>query len=281
MINSYTPTLRKPNENSSEWYRRFHNTFYISQLVNNTLLTYMDSFIEIVSLEGIIKENFDELERIGAIHKINKKNTISINREKIYPLDVEQGLNELILKFKRAAKEHRHIFMCMGVDFGDYMDRDIDINLDELKNSTHSSDWYQIVKGFLNVWEFLFIFSNAESTFKSIISDNNYNTSDLIGKILKQNKLLANEMNNKHNMNKKFMLTLWDLFCYIRNIYSHTHGVISTENRQTLIKKSSAFKIEFESAFHKDMVLSSLIIKTDEIFQYHNTPTEKFYLISA
>lgn len=279
MISAFVPTLKKPSKSSTNWYRNFHNSFYISQLVNNILLSYMDSFIEIVSLKEIIFSNNINLEKSGAITKSLESDLSFIDRSKLYSEDVELGLNELISKIKTTAKEHHHILKCRGLDFGGYMDREIDISLDDLKDSVDSENWYETVKGFLNVWEFIFLFSIAESTLKEIVGDYNYNTSDLISKVLKTEKKLTNIMSSNHNINKKFMLTLWDLLCSIRNIYSHTHGVISTKNKEILIRKANCFKPQFESAFHENLLLRSIIIKTEDIFNFEQISINKFYLI--
>lgn len=279
MIHTFVPTLERPRETSSAWYRNFHNSFYVSQLVNNVLLSYMDSFIEIVKLEEIITNNHQELLRTGALSYDEHFDITYLDRSKAYNYDVEQGLKELVEKFRVTAKEHHHILSCMGVDVGGYMDREIDISLDELKKSIDADDWYKVVKGFLNVWEFLFLFSITESTLKTIVGDYKYNTTDLISKIIKSNNKVESEMHERHNMNKSFMLSLWALYTSLRNVYSHTHGVISMDNKQSLIAKGSAFKNEFEKAFHKDLMLSSLVVDTQDIFKFENLTVEKFYLI--
>lgn len=280
MINAFFPTLKMPSEGSPLWYKNFHNSFYISQLVNNILLSYMDSFINIVKLDEIIKSKEKDLEEAGELVRDADFNIIYLDHEKIYSYDVEQGLNELIANFKIQASHHHYILECMGIDAGNYMDRDVEVILDELKTSVDAESWYKIVKGFLNVWEFLFLFSCAESTLKSIVGDCNYNTSDLVGKMLKSFKGISYFMEENHKMNKKFMLSLWDLYCFIRNVYSHTHGVLSIPNKQELIKKSSKFKIEFENAFHKDILLSSIVVETNKIFRFDAAKLGKFYLIS-
>ncbi|EGR0791459.1 hypothetical protein EW129_23960, partial [Vibrio vulnificus] len=69
------------------------------------------------------------------------------------------------------------------------------------------------------------------------------------------------------------------LYTSLRNVYSHTHGVISIENKQSLIVKGSAFKNEFEKAFHQDIMLSTLMVDTQDIFDFENLSINKFYLI--
>ena|SRR5471030_2620274 len=279
MIHTFIPTLERPRDSSSTWYRNFHNSFYVSQLVNNVLLSYMNSFIEIVKLEEIILNHKQEFIQTGVLSYDERFDIAYLDRSKVYFYDVEQGLGELIVKFKKTAKEQHHMLNCMGVDVGDYMDREIDISLSELKESIDAEDWYKVVKGFLNVWEFLFLFSITESTLKMIIGDYEYNTSDLIGKILKTKKALEGKMREKHNMNKKFMLKLWGLYTSLRNVYSHTHGVISIDNKNSLISKGNEFKNEFENAFHQDIILSSIIVDTEDIFNFENLSIDKFFLI--
>lgn len=61
MFSSYLPTLKKPSNNSSNHYKNFHNIFYLSQITNLTLISYMDSFIEFFSKEQILLVKKDEL----------------------------------------------------------------------------------------------------------------------------------------------------------------------------------------------------------------------------
>ncbi len=279
MLHMYIPTLERPRDSSSAWYRNFHNSFYVSQLVNNVLLSYMDSFIEMVKLEEVIQNHKQELLQTGVLSYDERYDVTYLDRSKAYSYDVEQGLKELIEKFKATAKEHHHMLYCMGVNIGGYMDREIDISLSELKDSIDADDWHKVVKGFLNVWEFLFLFSITESTLKTMIGDYEYNTSDLIGKILKINKSLEVCMYRKHNINKKFMLKLWELYTSLRNIYSHTHGVISIKNKESLMLKGNELKKEFEKAFHQDTLLSSLTVDTEEVFNFESLSVDKFYLI--
>lgn len=241
----------------------------------------MDSYIEQVKLLDIIEQHKAELYSSGALKYHPELSITTIDKPSIYAIDVEVGLRELISKFKRTFYEHEHLLSCSGIDIGNYMNRDVHISLDSLKASVQTENWYTLIKGFLNVWEFIFLFSIAESTFKSVVNLENVNTSDLVGKILKSNKKMINIMTSKHNMNRKFMLSLWTLYCKLRNIYSHTHGVISQENRKELIKVASPFKCNFEEAYHKnDLLLPLVTIKTDKIFEFYKIETNKFYLIS-
>lgn len=279
MINAHIPTLRKPASNSKDWYKKFHNSFYMSQLTNHLLLSYMNSFIELTKLNHASQETIEDFRSRGIIHKHEHFDISFANREKIYAEDAKEGLQEIISSFKSKFREIEHVLMCQGVGIGGYMNREIDVNLDDLQNSVESDSWYEITKGFLNVWEFIFLFSIAESALKEVVGNNEYVTNDLISKILKTHQPLESIMFEEHKMSKPFMISLWDLFCRLRNVYSHTHGVISEENRKALIEKSTTFKTEFESAYHEDLILSSIVIETEELFKHSTITTDKFYLI--
>ncbi len=284
MITSYIPTLESPNENSPTWYKNFHSSFYLSQLVNNVLLSYMDNFIEIISLEKIIIENREELEANGGISIVDGER--KIDRDKVYSVDVEIALNELIERFKQQAVEINNTLTCMGVNSNGYMERTVNVDLSILKNSVGTNNWHHIVKGFLNVWEFLFLFSIAESALKTSLDNFNANTSDLIAIVTKKkaNATVISNMKEKHNIDRRFMLDIWSLYDDLRNIYSHTHGVLSDDNKEKFKEYISKFKSSFDKAFHsKDspemLILDTLMVGSSEIFKDEFLVVDNFYLI--
>ena len=61
MLHVYEPTLEAPDSKSPDWYRSYHNSFYLCQLVNKLLLSYMVSFIDKNEKEGIILSKQKEL----------------------------------------------------------------------------------------------------------------------------------------------------------------------------------------------------------------------------
>ena len=54
MLHFHIPTLEAPIENSPDWYKDYHNAFYMSQLVNNVLLSYLEAFVDILQKDGLI-----------------------------------------------------------------------------------------------------------------------------------------------------------------------------------------------------------------------------------
>ena len=72
MITSYLPTLNKPSKKSADWYVRFHQMYYLSQLTGLTLLSYMDSFIEMNSKAIIRYKVFEGCEKLESIGNMSK-----------------------------------------------------------------------------------------------------------------------------------------------------------------------------------------------------------------
>jgi hypothetical protein len=56
--------------------------------------------------------------------------------------------------------------------------KDIDINIKELLKTTNTKNWYSLIRGFLNIWEFMFLFSNIEMILKQILKDEEIYTFD-------------------------------------------------------------------------------------------------------
>lgn len=54
---------------------------------------------------------------------------------------------------------------------------------------------------------------------------------------------------------------------------------ISIDNKKSLILKGNEFKSEFEKAFHQEIILSSTIVDTENVFNFENLSIDKFFLI--
>ncbi len=122
----------------------------------------------------------------------------------------------------------------MGINTGSYFDKNVKINLKELSDSLVIQDWFSIVKGFLNVWEFMFLFSIVESALKEVIGKDFTFTSKMIEDLDKKYPNVLNLMNDVHNVTHCLSKDSWALYTTLRNIYSHTHGIISFKNKKGL-----------------------------------------------
>ncbi|WP_223434767.1 MULTISPECIES: hypothetical protein [unclassified Pseudomonas] len=286
MLHSYIPTLEAPTAESPDWYKSYHSSFYMSQLVNNVLLSYLTSFIEIVQKNGMLESLHEELleEKIITPSELNQGH-YTINHEKLYSKDIKNFINEIIDNFKKQAEKINHMLICSGVNTGGYLERNIEINLDEISKTADTEDWYDIVKGFLNVWEFMFLFSITESTLKDILSKPKAYTSNLIKELNEQHPEIAKTMAEDHKIDINLSDSIWRLFASIRNTYSHTHGMIATKNKTELTRDSEIFKKHFREAFHtpndpSSLILSSVMIDTDQLFDGKKIKLGKFFFIS-
>ena len=252
MIQEFAPTIKAPCENSKEWYINFHNIFYLSQLSGLSLLSYVDSFIEMTKHETI-EENTEYLikNKIIAI----QEDQLDINEDQLKSFDIKACFEEIIERqIKNNFSQHDAFFMCMGLKKNDNLNKKININLDDLIKITNVDNWYDLLKGFLNIWEFLFLFSIVETTLKQILkSHKNLKSENLITNIHKDFPNLEKQMNESFSLSKVGQKHLWKYFLKLRNIYAHSHGFITnadTKNGLTgLIDNFSASLTEENDIF--------------------------------
>lgn len=286
MIHIYDPTISAPNNDSPQWYKNYHNSFYLCQLVNRLLLSYMDSFIEIHEKFDILSSERKKLidEGILIIDESSEEDLQYVDDTKLYSIAVESFLEELVLNFKQKTNEINTNLMCMGISAGDYFDKEISINLNELLDSIVINDWYKVVKGFLNVWEFMFLFSLVESSLKTYISNNIEKASELLNEVSRQHPELLLALDENCQISSEFLRDAWSLYTTLRNVYSHTHGVISDRHKKRLTREIQAFRISYNKSFHSPsdasgFIISELMNKSCELFSDSNIIVGKFYLI--
>lgn len=286
MLHNFEPTIDAPDSDSPSWYKNYHNSFYLCQLVNNLLLSYMKSFLEMHEKAEIILHQREKLIDKGILTVSESYGETSeyVDSERVYSIGVESFLEELIDNFKKSADKTNAMLMCMGVSAGDYFDKDVSIDLNELLDSVVTDEWYQVVKGFLNVWEFMFLFSLIESSLKNCIVSDSVYTSELINELSDKYPNLLIKLESEHHISADFSRDTWSLFTSLRNVYSHTHGVISARNKKRLTKEVKAFRKSYNNSFHSpeepsDLILSSLMNESGELFNGNSIKEGKFYLI--
>ena len=261
MQHFHIPIIESLEQSAPLWYREFHSQFYISQLINHALLFYMDT----------------EIFHITGSHPDNNKDLAN--------QDVIQCINEVIKNFSLRQKEQQETLLCMGVGLvGDgLINRDMDIDLDQLSSSLVDQNWHNIVKGYLNVWEFQFLFSITESTLKNVLGRN-----DDKGQI--KSKKIIKHFNEKFpelfdfieanvNLDFNYSTNVWEFYNKIRNLYSHSHGFYRNENDGDLINSIPKFRAAFDSFNRKDFLMGSISLKGGELFDCSEFQEGKFYLI--
>jgi hypothetical protein len=280
MFSSYLPNLKKPSNNSSKHYKDFHNIFYLSQITNLTLISYMDSFIEFFSKEQILLAKKDELikKRIISITNIGNEEILVINNEDAFrAYDLEDFIPQIIEeKIKSRFSEMSHYLMCMGVKLDENMEKEIDIEIENLLKTTNTTNWYLLVKGFLNIWEFLFLYSTLEMTMTQIINQDGWiNANVLLSELYKIELDLEKTIENNGFLNSQGNLKLWSLYTELRNLYSHSHGMLTQSKKNDISGKLNDFK---NSLKELDLINQSLM-DMNNIFKNSNMKVGKFYLL--
>ena len=259
----------------------------MSQLVNNVLLSYMTSFIRKVQMDGIIMTRREELTQKGIINEENiaGQNFISVDYEEIYSLDIEDFLAELIEDFQNKASEFHSALICSGLkihtenDEKPYMDKNVSINLKEISKSAGNKNWFEIVKGFLNTWEFLFLFSITESTLKNLLKNEDIYTRELIREINKKYPVVYTKLEENHNIKSTLAIEIWNIFVSVRNIYSHTHGMISEDNKKDIARRSKKFKKAYKE-YTEDFLFASIFKDVDDFFLERDIKVGTFYFLA-
>lgn len=290
MIHVYEPSIEAPTDKSPDWYKNYHNIFNICHLTNVLLLSYMKSYIQRFEYDVFLEENKEFLIKEGKLIEkdfFGKVVTV-VNEEDVFSLAVKSFLEEIIQNNVLRAGEIKNHYSVMGVNVGEYFQKNVNVNLDELLKSLPTDNWYLVVTGFLNVWEFMFLFSTIESNLKEILNSRGVQgrlyTNELIQKIGDEYPDVLESMREVHHFSKDVSLDIWILYTEIRNIYAHTHGILNDKNIRDLKKKIKYFRRSYRKSFKEinsvsDLIFSDLVNEADELFESSTLINGKFYLI--
>jgi len=281
MLTPYIPILRAPSDNSPTWYKDFHNIFYLSQLTGVLLLSYLETFFEKISKNIILEVKRDYLLK----HKIiscdydEENEIIYINKEdELKSLDIEDFLNSIIKEhFEKHFEKMRIYLTAIGIKPNDDLNKNINIDLKELLKTTNAKNWYKVIKGFLNIWEFLFLYSISETTFKKILDITGPTREEsLIQNIIDKfkHKQLESILVKKIPISLGAINHLWILYTEFRNIYSHSHGIITQRARSNIGGKLENFRNSFDP-----IALGEFWIDITKIFENNLLKKDKIYLL--
>ncbi|HDX5026246.1 TPA: hypothetical protein ROI03_004977, partial [Escherichia coli] len=212
MIHVYEPSIEAPTDKSPDWYKNYHNIFNICHLTNVLLLSYMKSYIQRFEYDVFLEENKEFLIKEGKLIEkdfFGKVVTV-VNEEDVFNLAVKSFLEEIIQNNVLRAGEIKNHYSVMGVNVGEYFQKNVNVNLDELLKSLPTDNWYLVVTGFLNVWEFMFLFSTIESNLKEILNSRGVQgrlyTNELIQKIGDEYPDVLESMREVHHFSKDVSL---------------------------------------------------------------------------
>ena len=279
MLTTYLPVLRAPTAMSLDWYKEFHNIYYLSQITNMVLLSYMDTFIELNSKAVIFDEKMDYLVKKGIVSATDEdgKNVITIlNEDAFRSIDIEDVVAQIINdRLKNAVNDMVMRLAAIGLEFNEVPHKEIAIDINKLRKSTDATNWYGIIKGFLNVWEYLFLYGIVETTMKKLLNKSGIvREEDLMNDIMDKYNPLESLLENNLSLCKDMVISLWTLYTDFRNIYSHSHGIMTQYAKSTICGKLDKVNNDLE---RHDAVIS--LTAYANIFQKDSLTINKFYLI--
>ncbi|CDQ09848.1 conserved protein of unknown function [Acidithiobacillus ferrivorans] len=274
MLSAYSPTLKRPTKLSADWYRSFHTIFYLSQVTNLTLLTYIDSFIH--QDEVAIIDNFkDDLidKKIIRINDENQSYSI-VKRSEFNSIHIEDTLRLVIEKvIQNNGHLNEMLLFGMGLELDGNKEKEVEVDLNSLLNATSSKNWYDALRGLLNVWEFLFLYGNIESTLKSILKKEGVaNEEKLIPSIFEH----FDDLEESMGVPKSSVFDLWSLYTELRNIYAHGHGLITKLAKSNLGGKLDMARKSIPSFYDNGGIV---ITDINGIFNKSNIQKDKFYFL--
>lgn len=229
MLHIYIPTIEKYNSSHADWYKSFWQSFNLCQLSNQLLISYIKSYVNDVTSDGI--KNSADFK--AASQKISSHSDFE---NLIYGLDIEIFLKQIICNgMESVADTHQNLFQVFGFSFDGYHNKNLGIDLDEIKESTISSNWYEIMKGLINIFEFQFLFSVVEDRLKDLVSVDK--SSGVVNKALKNNPGFIDHLDREFGLSRDFMGKVWEFFLEVRNIYAHSFGYIQEIDKNRLLEK--------------------------------------------
>ncbi|WP_417247415.1 hypothetical protein [Celeribacter sp.] len=133
MLYIYDVTIDAPNEKSATWYKNFHDAFCMCQLVNSGIFSLLDLF--------------EADTRVGA----------------------DILIREIMLGMNSRINDINNVHNVLGLDVSDFK-KNVDIDIERIIGLSVSNSWSDSFKGFLNIWEFTFIFCLFEGAARNLVA---------------------------------------------------------------------------------------------------------------
>lgn len=268
MLSMHIPTIESHSETHADWYLGYSTAFNLCQLSNNLLLSYLTSYIEGASRPVI--EQMDEYS-----HKTKDCNTRYEKDDILYSMDILDFLSQIAESFASTAQKHNTMLLYRGLAIEGYHDENVRLDLNAIKESTSAKSWYQVIKGLINVFEFMYLFSITEDHLKEIVK--NDNASGVIGKALRDNPGLVTQFEKEFKLPRGFMINTWGFFIQIRNLYAHSFGYINQKDKESIERNRESFVRAYESLAIEWHLFDPGVM--DDFFNNERLSIGKMYLI--
>lgn len=163
----------------------------------------------------------------------------------------------IVDQFKHNHTNIIHNLSAIGVAAEGLNVRNVEVDFRTIAQSMGGTEnWSTIVKGFLNICEFMFIFSITENALKDVTGT--VKASDLVKVTSNRHPEIYSHLQSSL-ISKKLAVAIWDLYYAIRNIYAHSHGVISPKDKEFIREKSNAFVEIYNNEIHSADAVTGLI----------------------
>ncbi|MBB2931996.1 hypothetical protein [Paraburkholderia silvatlantica] len=263
MLNIFNPTIDAPTDVSPAWYVTFHDAYCLSQLTNAVLVGALDSLAH-VSQADVSDDDVHAHQRPSA--------------------GIDSVVSSIIDRLHQLPEELKALVMGMMLDPGDSFARNINIDGPKLLQTTGAENWQAAISGFLNIWEFLFLYSQVESTLKQVLNAPDEGVDGLVNAAFKRDANLADRLSKRDYVDRNYCAQLWKLFTAVRRLCAHAHGFLARRDIEDLKKFIVPFRKSVDTYFERVSernLLTAQFVRFDpmDLFREEKLVDGRFYLL--
>ena len=165
----------------------------------------------------------------------------------------------------------------------DDFNKNVQLDIERIIGLTVSGSWSESLKGFLNIWEFIFIFCLFEGAARNLVSRKTL-MRKVVPSIFEKYPDQVRMLDLEFCFTEDVYFRSWNVFVSLRNIYSHSHGVMDAKSRSDLVKRITEFRSAYENSFNESQSENSLILEamspgSDDLFDEDKIQNGKVYFI--
>ncbi|RQM47138.1 hypothetical protein EHZ19_15910 [Paraburkholderia bannensis] len=263
MLNIFNPTIDAPTDASPAWYVTFHDSYCLSQITNAVLVGALDSLAHFFQPEA------------SDAHVPARGHPSA---------GIDAAVSEIIANLHSMPETLKALSMGMMLDPGGSFEKNIKIDGPRLLQSTGAKNWRSATNGFLNIWEFLFLYSQVESTLKTILRAPDEGADGLVNLAFKRDAGLADRLSRRDYIDRNYCARLWKLFTAVRNLCAHAHGLLTQRTIGQIKDLAVPFRESVDKYFERvgqKNLLTATVMRVDpqDLFREERLLEGKFYLL--
>jgi hypothetical protein len=197
---------------------------------------------------------------------------------------IDFAVSTIIARLHHMPETLKTLVMGMMLDPGDSFARNIKIDGPRLLQTTGVENWRAATNGFLNIWEFLFLYSQVESTVKAILRAPDDGADGLVNAAFKRDADLADRLSKRDHVDRNYCSRLWKLFTAVRHLCAHAHGLLTLRTIDDLKELAVPFRKSVDAYFERmsqEDLLTAYVMRIDpqDLFREERLVEGKFYLL--